>query len=373
MGSTPRLLLVPVSGPRGMGEYARCLAIADAMRARWPALELRLLLSREAPYARHCPHPAGLLPSSPTRCTPEVLAAIAEFRPGVVLFDNAGRTRQVVAARAAGARVVFVSSRGRQRRKAFRWRWMGLLEEHWISYPAALAGEPSWIETLKLRLRGRPVLRFLDAVVAAPDVAAAARLLAAAPASADGAGGAAVAPDAAVPRDAAIWPDVVVVPGGGSAYPDTRITPRHFVDWSLALAAAGHRVVVVGGPAFDVPVGEAARLTLLRSVPAATLMALLAQARLVLVNGGDTLAQALALGRPCVAVPIAGDQAARIARAAALGVVAAPPVADVAAECERLLASEAARAALQQRLAALGWRDAMPVVVERLGAFLGLR
>lgn len=373
MSATPRLLLVPVSGPRGMGEYARCLAIADAMRCRWPALELHFLLSREAPYAAQCPYPASLLPSSPTRCTAEVLAAIASFRPGVVLFDNAGRTRQLAAARAAGARVVFVSSRSRQRRKAFRWRWMGMLDEHWISYPAALAGGLGWLERTKLQLRGRPALRFLDAVVAAPDASAATRLLeaATAPPSAT----AAAPPDAgAAPRDPSADEvlDLVVVPGGGSAYPDTRITPRHFVDWSLALAAAGRRVVVVGGPAFDVPLAAGARLTLLRSVPAATLMALLARARLVLVNGGDTLAQALALGRPCVAVPIAGDQAARIARAAALGVVAAPSIDGVVAQCHQLLDSEPGRAALQQRLAALGWRDAMPLVVERLGALLGL-
>ncbi|MCC6195052.1 MAG: hypothetical protein IT518_11340, partial [Burkholderiales bacterium] len=129
---------------------------------------------------------------------------------------------------------------------------------------------------------------------------------------------------------------------------------------------------VVGGPAFDVPVANAAQLVLLRGVPAGALMALLRRARLVLVNGGDTLAQALALGRPCVAVPIAGDQAARIARAAALGVVAAPAVEWVAAECTRLLDDPAASAALQSRLATLGWRDATPLILERIGAHLGL-
>jgi len=355
MSSGPRLLLVPVSGPRGMGEYARCLAIAAAVTRRWPQVSIRFLVSREAPYAADCPFPATLLPSSPTRCTGEVLAQIAAFRPGLVLFDNAGRTRQLRAARAAGARLVFVSSRSRQRRKAFRWRWMGLLDEHWVSYPAPLTGELSVLERCKLRWRGRPAVRFLDAVVARPDEAAADALLAQVTGDASGAA-----------------PDVVVVPGGGSSYPDTRIGPGHFVDWSLALAAQGRRVVVVGGPAFDVPVANAAQLVLLRGVPAGALMALLRRARLVLVNGGDTLAQALALGRPCVAVPIAGDQAARIARAAALGVVAAPAVESVAAECTRLLDDPAASAALQTRLATLGWHDATPLILERVGAHLGL-
>lgn len=363
MASAPRLLLVPVSGPRGMGEYARCLAIAQAVHERWPGVEPRFLVSREAPYASTCPFPATLLPSSPTRCTPEVLAEIEAVRPAVVVFDNAGRTRQVVAARAAGARVVFISSRGRQRRKAFRWRWMGLLDEHWISYPAALTGELDGLERLKLRWRGRPAVRFLDAVVARPDTGAAAALLA---------GPAVAAPSGQGAGGEAAWPDILVVPGGGSSYPDTPITPRHFVDWSLQLAAQRRRVVVVGGPAFDVPLEASSHLRLLRSVPAGTLMALLQRAQVVLVNGGDTLAQALALGRPCVAVPIAGDQAARIAKAVALGVVAAPATDAVVSSCARLLDEPAAAAALQSRLAALGWRDAMPLILDRLGAFLGL-
>jgi putative intracellular protease/amidase len=351
MTTEPRLLLVPVSGPRGMGEYARCLAIAEAVRARWPQVQMRFLVSREAPYAASCPFPVEALPSSPTRCTPQVLAAIEGFRPGVVYFDNSGRTRQMAAARAAGAHVVFISSRSRQRRKAFRLRWMRMLAEHWISYPAALTGELTTLERWKLRWLGRPAVRFLDAVVTRPDAAAA---------------------DALLGERAAAALDVVVVPGGGSSYPDARISPRHFVEWAAALAAQGRSVVVVGGPAFDVPIEAAARLTLLRGVSGGALMALLARAQLVLVNGGDTLAQALALGRACVAVPIAGDQAARIGRAAALGVIAAPASGEVVATCNQLLDDTAARQALQARLAALGWRDATPLILERLGAMLGL-
>ncbi|MFO1427138.1 MAG: hypothetical protein U1F11_09210 [Steroidobacteraceae bacterium] len=345
MSDAPRLLLVPVSGPRGMGEYARCLAVAAAVRGRWPRAEPHLLVSREAPYAASCPFPATLLPSSATRCTREVLEAFARWRPHVVWFDNAGRTRQVQGAHAAGAGVVFVSSRSRQRRKAFRLRWMRAIDEHWISYPAALTGGLGPLERLKLRLLGRPALRFLDAVVAPPDEADAQRLLGAAAA-----------------------PDVVVVPGGGSTYPDARISPQHFLDWSLALAAQGRRVIVVGGPSFAAPAAVAERLTFLRGVPGGTLMALLLRARLVLVNGGDTLAQALALGCACVAVPIAGDQAGRIARAAALGVLEAPAPAAVVERCAALLADDAARAALRARLAALGWRDATPLILERLAA-----
>jgi hypothetical protein len=36
MQSPARILFVPVSGPSGMGEFARARSLADALRARWP-------------------------------------------------------------------------------------------------------------------------------------------------------------------------------------------------------------------------------------------------------------------------------------------------------------------------------------------------
>lgn len=347
--SPPRVLFVPVSGPSGMGEFARARSVADALRQRWPQVETHFVLHRDAPYARGLDHPVTLLPASPTLCTTEVLAVMREFRPDVVFFDNAGRTGLLRAAARAGARVVYVSSRRRQRYKAFRLRWMKLLDEHWISYPALLAGELGAFERLKLRLLGRPAIRFLDAVLAPADAAAADRLL--------GAGAS---------------PDVVIVPGGGSRFHDVSITPAHFAGWATALAARGHSVVFVAGPAFDVPLPESPRLRVLRGVGGAALMAILQRTQLVLVNGGDTLLQALALGRPCVTVPIAGDQAARIARCAALGMVVSPAIDQVEPACAALLADAPARQALVARVQAIGLRDAMPGIVATLGEQLGL-
>jgi hypothetical protein len=346
----PRLLLVPVSGPRGMGEFARSLAVANAVRARWPQVEVRFMLDRAAPYAAAQGHPVRLLPASATRCTREVLEELASFQPGLVYFDNSGRTRQLQAARAAGAALIYVSSRGRQRRKAFRLRWMRALDEHWISYPAALTGELTAFERLKLAWLGRPVVRFLDAVVPAADSAALDAL------------------DAPLPRA----PDVVIVPGGGSQYPDAPITPAHFLGWGRELAAGGAQVVLVAGPSLELPAVAPDGLHCVRGLPGPALMALLARARLVLVNGGDTLVQALALRRPCVAVPIAGDQAARIGRAAAHGFILAPSPAGVVACCRELLGAPARSAALVAALEAAGLADATPVIVASIGRLLNL-
>jgi hypothetical protein len=347
-----RVLFVPVSGPSGMGEFARARGLAEAVAARWPQVEMHFLLHRDAPYAAACRFPTTLLPASPTLCDAEVIDAIHAFKPGVVVFDNAGRTAALKAARAAGAKVIYVSSRGRQRYKAFRLRWMRLLDDHWISYPPSIAGALSGFERLKQRVAGRPQLRFLDAVVAPPDEAAL---------------------DALLPDFPA--PDLVIVPGGGSAFHDSAMTPAQFARWGEALAAHGHRVVFVAGPSFTGEVAVSERLQLLRGVGGGALMALLRRSRLVLVNGGDTLLQALALGRPCVAVPIAGDQAARIARCVAAGGVEAPAPDAVVARCAALLGEGSSGASLTALAAAArsaGFTDALPGMVARIGEHLEL-
>jgi hypothetical protein len=166
LADAPRILFVPVSGPYGMGEYARSLSIAQAAKRQWPRGEIHFALSRHAPYAAGVPFATTLLDSSPTFHSAAIARLIEDFRPTIVVFDNAGRTAQLRAARRHGARIVFISSRSRQRRKAFRWRWMHLLDEHWIAYPQLIAGDLSWWERFKLNRLARPTIRYLDVIMA---------------------------------------------------------------------------------------------------------------------------------------------------------------------------------------------------------------
>lgn len=298
MSAALRLLFVPVSGPRGMGEYGRALAMAKAVAARQPDAQIHFALSREAPYAAAVPFPATLLPSSPTFHSAEIAALIHSFQPTVVVFDNAGRTAQLRAAKRSGARVVFVSARSRQRRKAFRLRWMRLIDEHWIAYPRWLAGPPGMLERLKLRMLGRPRLRFLDPVLPGPEEF----------------------PSQALLAQLCVQPNeyIAVVPGGGTEHAGTGATLRAMMDAASRLAARGLHVVLVG---LDQPL-EPSLPTLHPAprMPVGALVELLRNARVVVVNGGYTLLQALACDRPCVAVALARDQSDRIERCVAAGV-----------------------------------------------------
>jgi len=134
------------------------------VQLRWPAAGVRFVLSREAPYAAGAPFAVTLVPSSATFHSAAVVELIRSWRPQVVVFDNAGRTAQLSAAHRCGARVVYISARRRQRRKAFRPRWMRLIDEHWIAYPEFIAGSLTLIERLKQRLLRRPTVRYLDVI-----------------------------------------------------------------------------------------------------------------------------------------------------------------------------------------------------------------
>ena len=322
------MLFVPVSGARGMGEYARALALATAAARRLPQLQVHFIVSREAPYAADLPFPKTLIPASPTMHIAEVVEVIRTFRPTLVVFDNAGRTKQLHAAAKAGAHVIYVSSRLRQRHKAFRPQWMRAMDEHWIAYPEFIAGSPGVLEKLMLAVMGRPKLRFLDAFLPPSEPERAQEAL----------------------RQFGVREGeyVLVVPGGGSDYERAKNAPQIIAEAARRLAVRGYPVIVVGVPKLESNEIQTVELRLSPRIPMATLGELIRRAKLVISNGGDTLLQTLACNRACVAIPIAGDQPHRIEKCvqASLAVSATLDSADV----ERVALSVLENAELRERL-----------------------
>ena len=334
-----------------MGEYARSLAIGRAASRRWPGSAIHFVLSKQAPYARGTPFPVTLLDSSPTFHSGAVIELLTAFKPDVVVFDNAGRTAQLRAARRLGARVVYISARARQRRKAFRWGWSHLIDEHWIAYPEFIAGGLRFLERVKLKLRGRPVVRYLDVVSSGADPAER---------------------EAALSR-AGCAPEsyVLMVPGGGTGHPGVGDAVDAFKGAARALALRGVPTVFVAPSTADDDArrGEwGPHLHAVGILPQGQLVELMRGARLVVANGGSTLLQAIACGRACVAVPIAGDQIERTRRCVAAGVAAAatPDSDDIRKIAEHFLQNEPERAALAGRAADLRLADGVEVAVRAL-------
>ena len=305
------------------------------MARRRADLVIHFALSRAAPQAATAPFPATLLPASPTFHTREVCALIGDFRPDVVVFDNAGRTRQLRAAHAAGARVIFVSSRPRQRRKAFRLRWMGLIDEHWIAWPEFMAGS----------------LTPVEAIVPAADPALNAQCLGR--------------------LNLRAGEYVLLVPGGGTGHPGAADAPAIVAGGARAIAQRGYSTVLTGAAPGDDR--DPPRLERTALLPLGELCELIRSARLVVCNGGDTLLQTLACGRACVAVPIAGDQAHRIARCvrAGLALPAALDARSIEQTAVSLLEAEPLRGEIEQRLRRCPVRNCMDEVLAALEALLG--
>jgi glycosyltransferase involved in cell wall biosynthesis len=337
-----------------MGEYARSLAIARAASRRWQGAAIHFVLSREAPYAAGAPFTHTLLASSPTFHSAAVVELLETWRPDVVIFDNAGRSAQLRAARRLGARVVYISARRRQRRKAFRWHWMRLIDEHWIAYPQFIAGSLGWLERLKLKVAGRPRVRYLDVIMSRADPGESGAVLARAGC------------------DAGTF--VLVVPGGGTGHPGADEAVAQFMAAARTLAARGVATVYVG-PGVNASAGaiDPGRYWHhLGPLPQAELAQLMRSARLVVANGGSTLLQAIACGAACIAVPIAKDQFERTRRCVAAGVAvgAARDAAGIVSAVDRLLQDEPQRAALAGRAAGLGLADGVEVAIQALAGLL---
>jgi UDP:flavonoid glycosyltransferase YjiC (YdhE family) len=232
---------------------------------------------------------------------------------------------------------------------------MRLIDEHWIAYPEFIAGSVGVFESLKLKIVGRPAVRFLDVILARGDAAKQGAIL-----SRTGCQAGAF---------------VLVVPGGGTGHPGASDAADQFRAAARALAAGGTKTVYVGPAGEHAAVGpgaDEANWLHLGPLPQDELAELMRAARLVVANGGSTLLQAVACGSACIAVPIAKDQAQRIRRCVGAGVAVAAALnsARIIQAAAQLLRNEPQRAALAARASALGLADGVEIAVQALCGLL---
>jgi putative intracellular protease/amidase len=293
-------------------------------------------VSRTAVFREAVEFPIIDCDASPTNSTPQVLAAIDSFRPHVMVFDNSGRTSQLRAAKRAGARLVFSSRAPKLRWKAFRIKWMRLLDEHWIVFPTFVTGGRTWLERLKLRLFQDYTVRQFDTLFTPSDPQARDQWLAA--------------------NDLHPGEFVVFAPGGRGEGHMVADPAELFIAAARQFAGeTGCNAVVLTGRN-TVPMTDAPNLRLLPRIGPGEVQHLLTEARIVVSNGGTTLIHTLAHGRPLVAVPLAGDQDRRIRRATKLQIaVSAPRDSDaIAAAAAALLGDPARQHAMARRIEQMG-------------------
>jgi len=346
--AAPRVLFAPVTGPGGAGELMRCLIIARELARAEPTADIRFLVARDGVFREAVEFPIIDLDDSPTRSTAQVIAAIEAFRPNVMVFDNSGRTEQLRAAIEAGARVVFSSRAPRLRWKAFRIKWMRLLDEHWMVFPAFVTGGLTRYERFKLRVFPDYKVRQFDTLFIPSEGESRREWLA--------------------QRGLESGGYVVFVPGGRGEASRVAEPAELFIAAARAfVAATGQRAVVLTGRK-RVPAGDDPRLMLLPRVEPGEVQHLLAEALFVVSNGGTTMIHTLAHRRPLVAIPLASDQDRRIRRAVRLQIAATATrtpdgIAEVAAT---LLREPGLRDAMTRRIAELGITNGVAEAVNAL-------
>jgi hypothetical protein len=341
-----RVLWIPVSGGAGVGEYERCLMLARALGARRPDIKQRFVIAARAPYATRVPFDTVRVPDSTTRANAEVVAAIAEFAPYLVVFDGGGRVRQLVAARAQGARTLVIASRESAVRRSLGLRRARRIDRLIaIGTDARRAVQAPFARALR-RLFGVPTPLLLDSVFEP-----------------------ALPMRAVLERHGLERDRFVLLCAGGGAEPLAGATSGAvYAEVAAQLADRGEERVVCVGRAPN----RSARVRALDWVPNGELMTLIEAARLSILAGGSLLTQAVTLGAPVVAAALKPEQQARVAALAAAGAIvrAEPDRTALTARAVALLDDANARAALTRNAHALGWRNGLDALLEALEALL---
>lgn len=344
------LLLIPVSGGSGSGELQRARLLARSARQRWP--QLPIAIAAES-VALNGAVDAGIeriaLPASPTRSTREVITAIQQQRPSVVIFDSTARPAQLRAARAVGARLVYLSSRPSARARGFRLGAISQISEHW-SVELSLDGTlPSRLQRWLLRWNQHLHWRPLGTLFEAPERSQ--------------------LPETLRQFMARHAHYALFCAGGGGAQIEGRAAGEAFASAARALQAPA---LVIRG---DWPVGriqQSGDVCQSGPIPNAALMALIQSAQMAVVGAGSLLLQTLTLGTPTLATVLARDQASRLKVLSARNAVVECPAnaATLASAARNLWVDDPQRKHLQAQMRSLGLSNGLDQALEALAALL---
>ena len=298
-----KILFLPVSGPKGSGEYIRSLTIAQAISQTWKNVDIKFILSKHALYAKNTPFDCHRIDRSPTLAVDAVKKIIRAEEPDLCIFDSSGRTSIFRMLKKMHVPTIFISSRKRPGRKATSLKWLPLISQHWIAQPAFMTSEPTRWEQFKFKITGADSPHVFDTFFPIPDKTR----------------------RDALKRRIGLenQPYVVFSSGGGGQHQKAgKQAPEIFAEAAEIVARkSGMRCVAVMGPNYQGRFPEYKGVTTISSLSNDEFIELIHDAHMVVVNGGSTLTQALANKKVCVAVPTAGDQPERIAKAKASAII----------------------------------------------------
>lgn len=295
-----KILFIPASGPKGAGEYIRSLTIAQKLQQTLKDADISFVLNRHAKYINDVPFPTRLIDKTPTLSVDAVKQIISEETPDLCIFDSGGRTSLFSFLKKKGIPLIYVSSRNNTRRKAFRFRWLKLIDQHWIVQPIFANGPLTFWEKTKLRLTGANAPEFLQTVF----------------------------PESEPQRrtdfknQVGLSDDKFVLfsSGGGGQRGDGPQPPDIFAEAASKVSQeTGLKCIALMGPNYPGEAPELPGVIAIKSVANYHFIDLLHDAELAVIGGGSSLAQGIAEKKLLVCAPAAADQAERIQAANVTG------------------------------------------------------
>lgn len=288
-----KFLFVPVSSPKGVGEYMRSQAVAKKLQRDNPDADIAFVLSAEAPYHKDCPFKVFLTPQSPTKHSSMVNKVMDEFQPQLVLFDASGRVAQFRHAKAIGAKTVFTCQHNAKVRRGMRLRRWRYTDEIWrVQAHGASASYSSW-QRLKSKILNKPLPIPIGPIFPLPEPEKEDTLL----------------------HKHGLQKNnyLIVSSGSGGHYVEGKNAQETFNEAALIFANK-HKLEtrVVFGPNYSGSAIKQGYCASVSTLEGGEFVTLLGSAKLALISAGSTLFQCASLGVQNVSVSVAGDQAERL-------------------------------------------------------------
>jgi spore coat polysaccharide biosynthesis predicted glycosyltransferase SpsG len=331
MGSK-RLLFIPVSSPAGIGEYMRSLQLAQTLESDLTeGLEIHFILNQHTAYAEFCPFDTTLLNHSATQESDKVCRIIKDFKPDVVVFDCAGRAAQMKAAKKVGAKVIFISQHAKKRAKGLKLNRTNLIDKHWVVQPNYCIEPLSWFEKMKINLFALAYPENVGPYTAFATDQQKQQVL---------------------KKYGLIENNFFIVNAGSGGHV---VSGENCADiYFQAARTIAQRTSLVGvvvfGPNYTHSIPKTDELVCIPSQKGIEFLALLSQAKLAVLSGGDTLLQAVAVKTPAIACAISKDQSNRIMRCVVTGVItqAALSTRDISSKAIELMDENNYQTAIKQ-------------------------
>ena len=351
----PSFLFVPVTGGEGMGEFARCLTLAHAVLERWPASRVRFVRDRQAPEIDDGRIEALEITGSPTYNSSQINQWMELEPPDVAIFDSTGRRSQLDEAGRLGARRVLIASRPSRRRKVLLRRMLSRAEQVWLVESDARRRRLDPWERFNLWLSStEPRIVFVETLF---------------PPSLDARRDAVVREMGLDGRRFALFS-----PGGGGWVVNGRPAAAVFIDAARRVSERSElATVVIAGPLHEGELGGAPGVIVKRSLSPERMADLMHEAEILVIGGGSSVGQGIAMRKLIVASALGGsDQADRVSRYAAAGMLvsSAPEPSQLAESVLTLCGDPVLQEAIRDRQAALPMRNGLDTAVESLAELL---